>query len=216
MTKTSTVAKGQRGKSASRRQDIADAAIELFLEKGVAATRVEDILSSANASVGSFYHHFGDKHRLAAMVYLEHLERFQNDLLEEFERHDDTEEAVRALVICLLRWVAADPQAMKYMHQCRESSVAEFSESEETRLKQAFYGRLSQWLEERAAAGELRALPSELGLALWFGPAEQLIRAAIEPSGYAKKTGAGALAKQLAQAESVLADAAWAALRSNS
>lgn len=214
MTRTPTASTGHRARPGSRREDIAAAAIELFLERGVAATRVDDILAAAGGvSVGSFYHHFGDKLSLAATVYLEQLQRFQRDLLVELDRHERTEDAVRGLVVAYLRWAGADPRAMGYLHQCREPNVAEISEGEETRLKQGFYDRLAGWLDERAATGELRALPHEHSLALWLGPAEQLVRAAIEPSGHSTAPEPDALAAHLAHAERVLADAAWQALR---
>jgi TetR/AcrR family transcriptional regulator, repressor of fatR-cypB operon len=203
MTMTPTDSTGHRARPGSRREDIAAAAIELFLDRGVAATRVEDILAAAGGvSVGSFYHHFHDKLGLAATVYLEHLQRFQRDLLIELDRHARTEDAVRGLVVAYLRWAGADPRAMQYMHQCREPSVAEISEGEEARLKQSFDGQIASWLDERAATGELRALPHEHSLALWLGPAEQ--PATPKPD---------ALAARLAHAERVLADAAWEALR---
>jgi len=213
MTKTSAASTGHRAKRGSSREDIAAAAIELFVERGVAATRVEDILAAAGVSVGSFYHHFRDKLSLAATVYLEHLQRFQRELLVELDRHARTEHAVRGLVVAYLRWAGADPRAMGYLHQCREPNVAEIAEGEEARLKQFFDGRLADWLSERAATGELRALPYEHSLALWLGPAEQLVRAAIEPSGHTTTPEPDALAAHLAHAERVLADAAWDALR---
>ena len=213
MTKTTTASTGHRAKRGSSREDIAAAAIELFVERGVAATRVEDILAAAGVSVGSFYHHFRDKLNLAATVYLEHLERFQRDLLVELDRHARTEDAVRGLVVAYLRWAGADPRAMGYLHQCREPIVAEIAGGEESRLKQFFDGRFADWLAERATTGELRALPYEHSLALWLGPAEQLVRAAIEPSGHTTAPEPDALTAHLAHAERVLADAAWEALR---
>ena len=213
MTRTPTTSTGYRARSGSRREDIATAAIELFLDRGVAATRVEDILAAAGVSVGSFYHHFKDKLSLAAAVYLEHLQRFQHDMLVELDRHARAEDAVRGLVLAYLRWAGADPRAMGYMHRCREPHVAEIAEGEEARLKQHFYGRLANWLDERAATGELRALPHEHSYALWLGPAEQLIRAAIDPSEHSTALAPEALGAHLAHAERVLADAAWEALR---
>lgn len=213
MTRTPTANTGHRAKPGSRRDNIAAAAIELFLDRGVAATRVEDILAAAGVSVGTFYHHFRDKLSLAATVYLEYLQRFQHDLLTELDRHTRTEDAVRGLVLAYLRWAAADPRAMGYLHQCREPNVTEISEGEEARLKQSFYGRLTSWLDERAATGDLRALPHEHSLALWLGPAEKLVRAAIDPSEHFATPDADALSAHLARAERVLADAAWEALR---
>ncbi len=174
---------------------------------------MEDILAATGVSVGSFYHHFRDKLSLAATVYLEHLQRFQGDLLVELDRHERTEDAVRGLVVAYLRWAGADPRAIGYLHQCREPNVVEISEGEEARLKQGLYGRLAGWLGERAATGELRELPHEHSLALWLGPAEQLVRAAIEPSGHSTTPEPDVLAAHFAQAERVLADAAWEALR---
>jgi AcrR family transcriptional regulator len=214
MTRTRTARTGQRAKPGSSRAHIAAAAIELFVERGVAATRVEDILAAAGVSGGSFYHHFGDKLNLAATVYLDLLQRFQSDLLVELDRHARTEDAVRGIVVAYLRWAGADPRAMGYLHQCREPSVAEIAGGEEAQLKEGFDGRLASWLGERAATGELRALPFEHSFALWLGPAAQLVRAAIEPSGHSTTPEPDALAAHLAQAERVLADAAWEALRS--
>ena len=211
--KTPTASTSHRARSGSTREDIAAAAIELFLDRGVAGTRVEDILGAASVSVGSFYHHFRDKLDLAATVYLEHLQRFQGDLLVELDRYPRTEDAVRGLVVAYLRWAGADPRAMGYLHQCREPNVAQIAEGEEARLRQSFDSRLAGWLGERAATGELRALPHEHSLALLLGPAEQLIRAAIEPSGHSTAPEPDALAAYLAHAERVLADAAWEALR---
>jgi AcrR family transcriptional regulator len=213
VTRTTTASPGHRARPGSSREVLAAAAIELFLDRGVAATRVDDILAAAGVSVGSFYHHFRDKLDLAATVYLEHLQRFQHDLLVELDRHASAEDAVRGLVVAYLRWAGADPRAMGFLHQCRESNVAEISEGEEARLKQAFYGRLTGWLDERAATGELRALPHAHGLALWLGPAEQLVRAAIDPSENFAAPEPDALVAHLAHAERVLADAAWETLR---
>jgi AcrR family transcriptional regulator len=213
MTRTPTASTGHRARRGSRREDIAAAAIELFIDRGVAATRVEDILAATGVSVGSFYHHVRDKLSLAATVYLEHLQRLQHDLLAELDRHTRTEDAVRGLVIAYLRWAAADPRAMRYLAQCREPTVAEISGGEEARLKQHFYGRLTDWLDERADIGDLRALPPEHSLALWLGPAEHLGRATIDPAGYIATPEPDALRARLAQAERALADAAWEALR---
>ena len=50
MTRTPTTAAGHRARPGSRREDIAAAAIELFLDRGVAATRLEVILAGGCAA----------------------------------------------------------------------------------------------------------------------------------------------------------------------
>jgi AcrR family transcriptional regulator len=46
---------------ADRKQEILDAALRGFAEKGLAGTTVEEVRRRSGASVGSIYHHFGDK-----------------------------------------------------------------------------------------------------------------------------------------------------------
>jgi len=43
------------------RQDLLDAALTVFSQKGYTATRLEDVASSAGVTRGAIYHHFGSK-----------------------------------------------------------------------------------------------------------------------------------------------------------
>ncbi len=79
--------KGRHRASDARRRQILDAALELFLEAGVANCRVEDLFERSGVSVGSFYHHFGSKPGVAAALYLQIPEKFQGDFLAELSRH---------------------------------------------------------------------------------------------------------------------------------
>jgi hypothetical protein len=72
---------------------------------------------------------------------------------------------------------------LELLRRLQHDLLAEISEGEEARLKQHFHGRLTGWLDERAATGDLRALPHEHSCALWRGPAEQLARTSIDCSG---------------------------------
>ena len=63
-----------------RRQVILDAALEAFAERGTAAATVDDVRRRSGASVGSIYHHFGDKEGLAAALYVEGLRSYQEGL----------------------------------------------------------------------------------------------------------------------------------------
>ncbi|MBW2942692.1 TetR/AcrR family transcriptional regulator [Zhongshania aquimaris] len=58
--------------SDERRQKIIVAAIEVLLEKGVAASRMNDFVSASGLSKGGVYHHFDSKENLLIGV-LEHL-----------------------------------------------------------------------------------------------------------------------------------------------
>ena len=51
------------------RQQVLDAVLTLFSERGYFATTVQDISSESGVSVGSIYHHFGDKEGIARSLY---------------------------------------------------------------------------------------------------------------------------------------------------
>ncbi len=169
--------KGRLKASDARRRQILDAALELFLEVGVANCRVEDLFERSGVSVGSFYHHFGGKPAVAAALYLEVLEKFQGDLLAELSRHRRARAGIRGVVAHLLRWVADDPQRAAYLFQCLEPEVFAISHEKENEMTIAFFGKGMEWLDDRAAAGEIRKFSFLEAYVLWMGPTLELIRA---------------------------------------
>lgn len=57
-----------QARSASTRQDIIDAAVDLFTEHGYGETRLQDIVRQARVTTGAFYYHFNSKADLAAAI----------------------------------------------------------------------------------------------------------------------------------------------------
>ncbi len=169
--------KGRHRASDARRRQILDAALELFLEAGVANCRVEDLFERSGVSVGSFYHHFGSKPGVAAALYLEILERFQSDLLAELSRHRSARAGIKAIVRHHLRWVAEDPQRAAYLFQCLEPEVFAICHEQENKMTIAFFGKGMEWLEQRAATGEIRRFSFIEAYVLWMGPSLELTRA---------------------------------------
>ena len=99
----------------ARRQEILDAALRSFSDKGVAAATVDEVRRLSGASVGSIYHHFGDKEGLAAALYVEGLRDYQGGYLEIVRRRPDAERGIKAVVRHHLRWVAAHPDLARFL-----------------------------------------------------------------------------------------------------
>lgn len=57
-----------QSRSSETRQDIIDAAVELFDEKGYGETRLHDIVDCAHVTTGAFYYHFDSKAALAMAI----------------------------------------------------------------------------------------------------------------------------------------------------
>ena len=68
----------QWGRTARTRENILEAALEIFLAQGYADTAVAQVVERSGSSVGSIYHHFGGK----AELYLSLYERHQNAYVE--------------------------------------------------------------------------------------------------------------------------------------
>ncbi len=95
------LAKRERRKQA-RPGELLDAALSLFVEKGFAATRVEEVAARAGVSKGTLFLYFDSKEELLRAVVHENLAGRFVEWNEEFERFaGSSAEMLRA---CLLAW----------------------------------------------------------------------------------------------------------------
>lgn len=192
--------------SLARQQTILQAALHLFLDKGVGATTLDQILERSGASVGSFYHHFQSKVEVAAALYLETLELYQAAFLKELGRHASAKAGIEATVRHHLRWTGRNPELAAYLTHCREPEVSEASESRAQELNRAFFDQTGAWLIQHVRDGQVRRLAPPLYHSLWMGPADEFTRLWLlgpRPRDV----------KQLVKAQDVLARAAWESLR---
>src|SRR3954464_14229905 len=98
----------------TRRDEILDAALDAFESKGVLAATLDDIRERSGASIGSIYHHFGDKEGIAAALYAQLLGEWQRGFVNAL-RGKGAEAGVRAAVDYHLRWAARHPAAMRFL-----------------------------------------------------------------------------------------------------
>lgn len=61
------------------KQKIFDAALMLIQEKGYEYVTVNNVCQTAHVSVGSFYHHFGNKDELLSYYFVAGYERYKNE-----------------------------------------------------------------------------------------------------------------------------------------
>jgi AcrR family transcriptional regulator len=183
----------------SRKQAILDAALQAFTEKGTAAATVDDVKRLSGASVGSIYHHFGDKEGMAVALYADVLGGYQEGFLAVLERESDAERGVRALVRHHLRWVAANPDGARFLLAGAPPGAEELLDP----LNRELFGATSAWFRKQAEADAIRVLPRDLLYTVLVGPAQEFSRHWL----------AGRVKTSMRTAERVLAEAAWDALR---
>ena len=194
---------GQKSASLGRREQILQAALECFTSYGFAKATMDDIRARAEASTGSVYHHFKSKEQLAAELYVEGVRSYQEGLQRELLRHRSAERGIKALVRFHLTWIEQNPEWARYLSQSREADFVAATETTLRQLNRKMFRVFGDWIEPFAAAGEVMRLPSDVGVALLIGPAQQ----------YARGMLAGRQRTDLATATRLLGDAAWKSIR---
>jgi AcrR family transcriptional regulator len=199
----SVMATATAQRPANRRRDILDAALEVFTRRGYHRAGIEEIRDVSGASIGSIYHHFGGKEQLAAAVYLEGLRDYQERFLHLLGQAEGPEETVKAIVANHLRWVADNPKVASYLMSSRDVEVVRATDPELRSMNRAVIAATREWIEREVAAGAMREMSTALLYAVLIGPCQEFARQWVK----------GRDRKALAEAQAVLADAAWRAVR---
>jgi len=188
----------------ARRAAIIDAALRQFLDRGLTATTLKEIQRESGSSTGSLYHQFKSKEALAGAVYADCSSRHQRAFLDELDRHDDAEAAVKGIVRMHIAWCVENPGMARFLATISEPAVLEAAEAELKQGNERFAAAVRAWWRPHAHYGTLRPLTAPQSLALWLGPAQEWIRAWL----------LGAFEQPPSDAEiEMLADAAWLCLR---
>jgi AcrR family transcriptional regulator len=181
-----------------RKREILDAALRGFAERGLAGTTVDEVRRRSGASVGSIYHHFGDKEGIAAALYLDSLGDYQAGLRAVFADGRDAERTIKALVRHHLRWVEADPDRARFLLSGPPPRAADAIADVN---RDGFYATAA-WLEREVSAGRIAPIPFDVFYAVLLGPAQEYCRHWLE----------GQVRTSIRSAERSLAAAAWRAL----
>jgi AcrR family transcriptional regulator len=196
--------RGKTRQPRSRRSTILDAALTLFNEAGYGRASMQDIAAEAGASIGSIYHHFGSKEEVAAAVHLAGLADYQRGLGRVLRReHDSAEAAVKAVVHHHLGWVKSNRELARFLFTSREPEVVGVTARALNRMNAAAFREVQEWVERWVEEGAIRPLPFGLLHSVLLGPSQEFSRHWV----------AGRVRESIEEAESVLADAAWKAVR---
>ena len=104
-----------RATTPARRAAILDAALQCFIGQGVEATTIDDIVRASASSIGSIYHHFGNKEGVAAGLFIDGITRLNADLLRKLGRCKTAEAGVRTVVTQYCDWVTAHRDIARYL-----------------------------------------------------------------------------------------------------
>lgn len=196
----------------SPRQDaILQGALACFTRLGYANATIDDVRRASGASVGSIYHHFGDKEGLAGALYVEGLRRYQADLVGAVlggatgQGARTARTLIRGIVRHSIDWMIAYPDWSRFLFEMRRAEGVQAVEEIIRRDTKAFFGRLTARMERHIEHGEIRSLPMEVMGALLIGPAQELVRHWLRAG----------VPDNASRIREELADAAWRSIRTD-
>lgn len=180
----------------STRTRILEAALACFVEHG-AATTIEQVRATAGVSIGSLYHHVGDRRGLVAAVREWLLREYQTGFLAVLEDEDDPEVAIATTVRFHVGWCLARPDAARFLLAGPAWDPADDGGSggdgttgagpAGTRddgaptsglaaANRDFFRRVRTWLRPHVRYGAVRDVDVLTAYALWLGPAQERCR----------------------------------------
>ncbi|MBI9076987.1 MAG: TetR/AcrR family transcriptional regulator [Desulfatibacillum sp.] len=186
-----------------RKRQIMEAALSCFNENGFTDTSMQEIRQRAGASYGSVYHHFKSKELLAAAVYLEGLQDYQEGMISLFEKEPGPREGVCEMVRRHLAWVESNASWAKFLINMRH---ADFMRDAETLIglrNQEFIPIVGQFLNKHIGEGSIRNLPRDVCISIILGPCQEFTRLWIE----------GLAFTDMEQAMEQMGESAWQALK---
>lgn len=183
----------------SRKDEILQAALACVTEVGVDATTIEMIRDRSGASIGSLYHHFGNKERIIGALYLAGTAEYAALLAEGFASADSAEACVKLLVTSYIDWVAANPDWARFiLHSRARVETGEVGETLRAANREHFL-RIQAALAAHRKAGFLKPMPEDCFASVVIGPSHD----------FARNWLAGRTQASLLDCRDLLAQVAW-------
>jgi AcrR family transcriptional regulator len=154
-----------------------DTALSLFTDKGYFNTSVHDIGRVAGVSIGSIYHHFGDKEGLARALY-ESLTALMQQLIGEVEHvSESSHDQARELVARLFALTETEPRTMTFMLYARHR---EFLPDQPPICSSRPFAMMREMVHRGIARGEIREMDAMVASTCLFGGPLRMIIARLD------------------------------------
>ena len=94
---------------------IQNAALKLFIRKGITATTTKEIARKAGVSEGTIYNYFESKGDLAYKLFVRHMDRFRDELTGRTSSAAGAEEKLTEAVRAFFEFAERNPDAYSYI-----------------------------------------------------------------------------------------------------
>jgi len=169
--------RAEPGPRKAHKRHVMESALDCFEREGLDAATVEQIRAHAGSSIGSIYHHFGNKDGLVAALFFAAMDDEAALAAARLEQVADARAAVQAVISTYLEWVSEQPRLARFLFRARAAVAAgPFGEAlrERNRVRHA---PMRHWLARGIEDGTIRELPKETYVPLLIGQSETYCRA---------------------------------------
>lgn len=141
--------------ASARRQQIMDAAQQLFLTKGYEAATVEDVLAAVGIAKGTLYHHFRSKEAILEAIVARTCEEVAQRALQAAQATKDARLSAPQRLTAVLAAARADQEDIDLSQQIQATGNMRFHLMSMTQAFSRLHPVLTQVVADGVAAGEL-------------------------------------------------------------
>ncbi|MFQ5823545.1 MAG: TetR/AcrR family transcriptional regulator [bacterium] len=154
----------------TKKSEVIDAALSLFMRKGIKATTTRDIALRAGISEGTIYRHFDSKEELAEIIFDQNLEFFWKFLKGYLKNTKTPEGMLRAFVEGFFEFARREPRSYGFVIAAHQTELKKLSR-EKMKPKQM----LTKILRLGEKQGYFRKMNTNLAGAMVMGTIMQTI-----------------------------------------
>ncbi len=154
----------------SKRDDLINAALVLFMKKGIKGTTTRDIANRAGISEGTIYRHFSSKEELAQKVFEDNLEKFWRFLRRELRNTRNPEDMLCAFIKGIFEFARKHHRRYSFIFSAHQTELRRLS-----RGKMKPKRMLARILRLGQAQGYFRPMQPDLAAAMILGMVTQTI-----------------------------------------
>ncbi len=159
------------------RQQVLDTVLTLFSEHGYFATSVQDISSESGVSVGSIYHHFGDKEGIARSLYHALSDQMSSRISWISARQGTAHDQCREIVKTLFEMAEEEPLVMDFMLYAKHK---EFLPEEKSICSSKPFELMRTIVAAGMESGEIRRMDVMVASTSLFGGPIRMIVARLD------------------------------------
>ena len=111
----------------TKKSDLIDAALTLFMKKGINATTTRDIALRANISEGTIYRHFQSKAELAAVIFEQNLDYFWNFLKGYLKNTSNPQEMLTAFIHGIFEFARREQKRYSFIISAHQTELKRHS-----------------------------------------------------------------------------------------